>query len=274
MIDLHSHILPGIDDGAGTLDVSLEMARMAVADGVHTMACTPHIYPGMYLNDGPGIARRRDALQAELDHAGIPLQLVVGADVHLVPGLLEGLRTGRVPTLNGSRYLLLEPSHTTPPPRFEAVVGELIAAGYTPLITHPERLTWIAQHHAVFLRLVQQGAWMQITAGALTGDFGPRARYWGERLIGEGHAHVLASDAHSTGRRCPGLSEALHIAQRLLGPAVARRLVLDRPLAVSQDAPPQRFPLPDIFIPPEGSVGRWLARFGLGRHKLPDASPR
>ncbi|MBW8314187.1 MAG: hypothetical protein K0M73_04785 [Hydrogenophaga sp.] len=107
MIDLHSHILPGIDDGAKTLDESLEMARIAVADGIHTMACTPHIYPGMYMNDGPGIECARFRLQAELVGNGIPLRLVVGADVHLVPGLIDGLKSGLVPTLNHSRYFLL-----------------------------------------------------------------------------------------------------------------------------------------------------------------------
>ena len=119
MIDLHSHILPGIDDGAKSLDISLEMARQAVADGIHTMACTPHIYPGLYMNDAQGIAAARDALQRELDSQSIDLRLVTGADVHLVPGLLAGLRDGRVPTLNGSRYLLLEPSHHVAPPQFE-----------------------------------------------------------------------------------------------------------------------------------------------------------
>jgi tyrosine-protein phosphatase YwqE len=174
VIDLHSHILPGIDDGAPTLEVSLEMARIAVADGIHTMACTPHIYPGMYMNDGPGIERARAALQAELDRAGIALRLVTGADVHLVPGLLPQIRAGQVPTLNGSRYLLLEPSHTVAPPRFEDSVFNLVASGYTPVITHPERLTWVEDHYPVFRRLVQQGAWMQVTAGALTGVFGKR----------------------------------------------------------------------------------------------------
>jgi hypothetical protein len=112
MIDLHSHILPGIDDGATSLEMSLDMARMAVADGVHTMACTPHIYPGLYLNDAQGISRARQQLQAALDVYRIALTLVDGADVHLVPGLLEGLRAGAVPTLHGSRYVLLEPSPT------------------------------------------------------------------------------------------------------------------------------------------------------------------
>ncbi|MEP6965411.1 MAG: CpsB/CapC family capsule biosynthesis tyrosine phosphatase, partial [Polaromonas sp.] len=167
MIDLHSHILPGIDDGAKDLDVSLEMARLAVADGIHTMACTPHIYPGLYMNDAQGIADARDALQLELDSHGINLRLVSGADVHLVPDLLSGLRAGHVPTLNSSRYVLLEPSHHVAPPRFEESVFQLVAAGYTPVITHPERLTWIETHYPVFVRMIGQGAWMQVTAGAL-----------------------------------------------------------------------------------------------------------
>ena len=216
MIDLHSHILPGIDDGAKTLEISLEMARMAVADGIHTMACTPHIYPGLYGNDASGIALARDRLQAELDARGIALRLVVGADVHLVPGLLDGLRAGTVPTLHGSRYVLLEPSHHVKPPRFEEAVFELVAAGYTPVITHPERLTWIEEHYDVFLRLVRQGAWMQLTAGALTGLFGARAKYWGEKFLGEGHAHLAghrrafqrASRAQAVGGACRGRTPA------------------------------------------------------------------
>ncbi|MDG5975929.1 phosphotransferase domain-containing protein [Hydrogenophaga taeniospiralis CCUG 15921] len=244
MIDLHCHILPGIDDGAKTLDESLAMARIAVADGIHTLACTPHIYPGLYMNDGPGIAHARARLQAALDQQGIALKLVVGADVHLVPGLIDGLRSGQVPTLNGSRYFLLEPSHTTPPPRLEASVFNLIVAGYTPIITHPERLTWVESHYPVFQRLIAQGAWMQVTAGALTGVFGQRARYWGERFIGEGHTHLLASDAHSTGRRLPRLTEGLEVARRLVGDREASRLVTERPAAVLANLPPPGFGLP------------------------------
>lgn len=245
MIDLHCHLLPGIDDGAKTLDVSLEMAQMAIEDGVTTIACTPHIYPGMYMNDKPGIEAACRALQHELDQRGMPLKLVVGADVHLVPGLIDGLKQGRIPTLNGSRYLLLEPSHTTPPPRFEDSVFNLIAAGYTPVITHPERLTWVENHYDVFLRLIDQGAWMQITAGALTGVFGPRARYWGERFVGEGHTHILASDAHSAGRRNTRLAFALEAATRLVGEQEARRMLIDRPQGILHDEPPHQHALPE-----------------------------
>ena len=264
MIDLHSHILPGIDDGAKTLEVSLEMARMAVADGIHTMACTPHIYPGLYGNDASGIALARDRLQAELDARGIALRLVVGADVHLVPGLLDGLRAGTVPTLHGSRYVLLEPSHHVKPPRFEEAVFELVAAGYTPVITHPERLVWIEDHYDVFLRLIRQGAWMQLTAGALTGLFGARARYWGEKFLGEGHTHLLATDAHSSGRRVPRLSEARAVAERLLGAAEATRLVLERPQAILDDIAPSQVPA----LPQAAPWPGWLQRVVL-RHLKP-----
>lgn len=257
MIDLHSHILPGIDDGAKNLDIALEMAQLAVADGIHTMACTPHIYPGLYINDASGIALARIALQGELDARGIALRLVSGADVHLVPGLLAGLREGRIPTLNGSRYLLLEPSHHLVPPRFEASVFQLVAAGYTPVITHPERLNWIQAHYPVFVRLIRQGAWMQVTAGALTGVFGPRAQYWGEKFIGEGHTHILATDAHSSGRRLPCLSAGLAVAERLLGRAQAARLVTERPQAILDDLAAGTLAPLAACAPRRG----WLARF-------------
>ena len=91
MLDLHCHILPGIDDGSRSLDMSLEMARMAVDDGITMIACTPHIYPGLYMNDTAGITAARDRLQREFDERGIPLKLTTGADVHLVPGLVDHL---------------------------------------------------------------------------------------------------------------------------------------------------------------------------------------
>jgi protein-tyrosine phosphatase len=263
MIDLHSHILPGIDDGSKSLEMSLEMARLAVADGIQVMACTPHIYPGLYLNDAAGITAARDALQAALDEHGIALQLIAGADVHLVPGIVQGLHEGAIPSLHGSRYVLLEPSHHVAPPRFAELVFELVAHGYVPVITHPERLTWIEDHFPTFVELTRQGAWMQITAGALTGLFGPRAQYWGERFIGDGLAHVLATDAHSTGRRVPVLSEGLAVAERLLGHGEAQQLVQGRPAAVMHNLPPsQAAPLPARRSGGSGGSGGrgWLRR--------------
>ncbi|MBG9389046.1 tyrosine-protein phosphatase [Caenimonas aquaedulcis] len=246
MIDLHSHILPAIDDGSRSLEMSLEMARIAVADGIGEMACTPHIYPGLYMNDSAGIAAARDALQAELDERGIALKLTTGADVHLVPGILDGLRAGGIPTLNGTRYVLLEPSHHVAPPNFTQSVFQLVSCGYVPVITHPERLTWIEDSYEVIAQLTTQGAWLQVTAGALTGQFGPRPKYWAERLLGEGLVHVLATDAHASTRRVPVLSEGRAAAEKIVGAQEAALLVEGRPRALMSNTLPSRVaPLPE-----------------------------
>ncbi len=111
MIDLHSHILPGVDDGATDLDVSLDMARMAVDDGISVMACTPHFLPGLYDNHSSDIRERVAALQANLDDHGIDLTLVTGSDAHVRPDFLACARNGEILTLNDSRYVLFEPPH-------------------------------------------------------------------------------------------------------------------------------------------------------------------
>jgi protein-tyrosine phosphatase len=257
MFDLHCHLLPGIDDGSPDLATSLEMARIAHADGIRTVACTPHIYPGMYDNDAPGIRSAIAALQAELDAAGIGLRLVEGADVHLDTDLAGAIRGGRVPTLAGSRYLLLEPPHHVAPPGFEQQVFALMAAGITPVITHPERLSWVEDHYDLFLRLVDRGVWMQITAGALTGRHGRRPKYWGDRFVGEGKAHVLATDAHDTRRRPPLLAEAREAAAALVGAEEADHLVVTRPAGiVRNDAPRDLPPLPARAAPTR-KAGFW-----------------
>lgn len=272
MFDLHYHLLPGIDDGATDLAMSLEMARMSVADGVTTVACTPHIYPGLYDNTRDEIVAAIARLQAELDDAGIPLRLVEGADVHLDPGLLAGIRGGRIPTLAGSRYLLLEPPHHVAPPNFEGVVFELMAAGYVPVITHPERLTWVETHYDLFVRLARRGAWMQVTAGAVTGRFGRRVQYWAERFVDEGHCMILATDAHHPRRRPPLLAEAHEAVAAKVGAEEAGHMVLTRPAGIVADIAPYELPPPleggtstiREAARNSGPLSRMLRKVGIG----------
>ncbi len=263
MLDLHCHILPGIDDGAASLDVSLAMARIAIADGIQSIACTPHIYPGLYENTAPGIRWAMAALQAELDDRHMPLRLLEGADVHLEPGLDKAILSGRVPTLAGSRYLLLEPPHHVQPPRFEESVFALKIAGYVPVITHPERLTWIPDHYAILTRLVKAGAWMQITAGSLTGRFGGLPRHLSERMLDEGLVHIIATDAHNAERRPPLLAEAFEAAAHRVGAEEAGHLVRTRPAGIVANTPPEHLPpLPDSKPPRRRSNKLWQSLFG------------
>ncbi|MBB4004835.1 tyrosine-protein phosphatase [Aurantimonas endophytica] len=240
MIDLHSHILSGVDDGAETLAMSIAMARLAVDDGVTVMACTPHIVPGLYMNHPREIARRVAELSAVLEDEQIPLRLIVGADVHIAPGLLDQLSGNAPPTLNRSRYFLLEPSLDVLPPRFVEFCGGLIAAGFVPIITHPERLAWVAGHYGVIRELAESGILMQLTAGSLTGDFGRSARVLAERMLDEGFCDIIASDAHGVASRRPGLSKARAIVAERLGEQEAENVVLVRPRVILENGVVER----------------------------------
>jgi protein-tyrosine phosphatase len=249
VIDLHSHILPGIDDGAADLSASLAMAIATVADGVTHLACTPHILPGLYHNTGPQIRRATQALQQALDEHSIPLRLVSGADIHILPDFVEGLRSGRLLSLGDSRYVLVEPPHHTAPPRLEEVFFNLIVAGYVPILTHPERLSWIKSHYAIFERLGDAGVWMQVTAGSLSGAFGRNAQYWAERMLEEGRVHILATDCHDTDRRPPNLSTGRDLAAVRVGAIEAHHLVVTRPGGVLLNVAPNDLPIPAAVAP-------------------------
>jgi protein-tyrosine phosphatase len=244
VIDLHCHILPGLDDGASDIGVSLAMARIAVAQGIETIACTPHILPGVYHNSGSSIRPAVAALQERLAGEAIPLRLVTGADVHMCPDFVSGLHSGQLISLADSRYVLVEPPHHTAPPHFESFFFNLVAAGYVPILTHPERLFWVPSHYDSIERLVRAGVWMQVTAGSFAGAFGRNALYWAERMLDEGCVHLIATDAHDTGRRPPDLARGCEIVAKRAGAEEAQRLVLTRPQAVLQDQPPSSVPGP------------------------------
>jgi protein-tyrosine phosphatase len=254
LIDLHSHLLPGIDDGSKDLAMSLAMARMAASDGISTIACTPHILPGVYNNSGPTIRGAVARLAEGIAEADIPISVVAGADVHIAPDLDLQLRNGRVLTLNNSRYFLLEPPHHVLPPRLEDLIFGLQSAGFVPIVTHPERLSWIEGHYDLIGRLVSSSVLMQITAGSLMGRFGQRPRYWAERMLDEGLCHLLATDAHNTEQRPPRMADARDFVAQRLGDDEAINLVLRRPQGILNNLSPAELPpLPQAKAWREGS---------------------
>jgi protein-tyrosine phosphatase len=244
VIDLHSHILPGIDDGATSLEMSLEMARMFAADGVTTVACTPHILPGVFHNTGPHIKELTAWLQQHLDHQGIPLRVVPGCDGHIVPDFVPQLQKGHLLPLGESRYVLVEPPHNKAPPKIAELFFNILTAGYVPILTHPERLAWIASSYHIIEELFEAGVWMQLTASSVAGDFGKTPKYWSDRMLDEGRVHILATDAHNVEHRPPNLSRGRNAAARRIGEEAAHHLVVTRPAGVLSNVSPAALPLP------------------------------
>lgn len=237
MLDLHCHLLPGVDDGSLDIGMSVEMARIAAADGIRIIACTPHVFPPRYMNNRESIKQGVAELSRRLKSEFVDLQLVVGGDVHMLPSVDVAMRDGCLPTLNGSKYFLLEPSHTVCPPNFLATVKGYLSSGFVPVITHPERFRWIDNCYSLVCQAEEAGAAVQVTAGAIEGRFGSTAKSWALRLLLEGRVDVIASDAHDCKHRPPIMSKARDIVAELISPTVARALVFDNPLLILRNQP-------------------------------------
>lgn len=250
MIDLHAHLLPGVDDGARSLDEAISLARLAVEDGTSVVVVTPHAggrdaaAPAARLTAAQ-VQRWTAALQAELDAARLPLRLVPGMEVFVEAALFERLsqsdQTDRLPVLGQSRYVLLElPPHALPP-RLPDLLFHLQAAGYVPLIAHPERNAAMVEQPHLLYEMVARGCLAQVTAMSLTGAFGPRVQAAAELLLEHELVHVIASDAHWFPERPTGLSTAVARAAALIGEEQARAMVTTVPRGVLENQPPESF---------------------------------
>lgn len=236
MIDLHCHILPGVDDGAATLADSVAMARAAVQDGVKGVVATPHGVQWAYAGDETETKRRVDELRAELALSGVELEIFSGLEVYLTPDTPELLERRRVLTLNDSRYLLVELPLQSVPPYAEQTLFQLQVAGIVPVIAHPERNAQIAEDPSFLARLVDRGMLAQVTAGSLTGVFGSATRAVAERMVADAVVHVIASDGHGTRGREPVLSVARRRAAELIGEEAAEAMVVGVPGDILRDA--------------------------------------
>ena len=209
MIDLHCHILPGIDDGPPTMEGSLELARAAVAAGIETTVATPHVTWDHQHNTAASIGEGVQELNAALRAADIPLTVLAGAEIamtrvgDLSQDELEGLRLGDSP------YLLVECPLAAVAAGFGPLLSSLRAAGHEVLLGHPERCPAFQRDPDAYVALAEQGMLGQITAGALVGRFGPPARELGLRLLREGHAQDVSTDAHSAVKRRPSMGAEL-----------------------------------------------------------------
>ncbi len=228
-VDIHCHLLPGLDDGPADWDETLAMAEMAAADGIATIVATPHQL-GSFPGNRPQTVRSETArLQGLLDRHRIPVRVLPGADVRVEPELVAKISGGEVLTLaDRGRHVLLELPHELYLP-LERLLSELKQAGLVGVLSHPERNQGILRRPEIVRRLVRAGCLMQVTAGSLTGLFGPQIRGLAERLVREGLVHFVGSDAHGTHARCPVLRPAFDRAVELAGRAKARELFCTNP---------------------------------------------
>lgn len=239
MIDIHCHVLPEVDDGAGGIDEALAMCRAAGADGVETIIATPHLrrapWPELIRSE---VEERVAGLAAALGADGP--RLVPGGEIAVDGELLDELLSsspGEVVSLAGSRYLLLEFDFWALGPDPAALVYELRIAGWRPIVGHPERIHWLAQDRGLLGAVAAAGGMLQLTGMSVTGDLGRAAQNCAGYLIDEGLAHFVASDGHDTALRPPLLSPAVSAITRVWGEAVARRLTRLNPAAVLADLP-------------------------------------
>ena len=232
MIDLHCHILPGIDDGPSTMVEALAMCRGAVADGIRTIVATPHYNPGCFIWSAAEQQSALTALQNEIDSASLPLTLLAGAEMAFVPDLAALVKNDSHLTINRSNYFLLEFRPQAVPATIEQYLNSMIVSGFVPIIAHPERNPWFTHRHDVLTALVRRGALLQITAASLLGEFGTAVRTFCQQLLRNNLVHIIASDAHNSADRPALLSAAVRCAAEQIGEERATALVSANPLAV------------------------------------------
>ena len=265
MIDLHAHILPQLDDGAESLEKSIEMCWMSYKDGVRTIVATPHILKGIYPNHRSTILDKVRELNDAIRDFGVKssnttrhprfnvnsinsinprgamneFKILPGADVHFSLNMLQLCQNGEIATVNDQgRYLMVEFDFQGIPYRAENVLFEMITSGTIPIITHPERNFEIGQNPKRYGEMIRMGCLGQVTAMSLTGGFGPGVKRTAERLLKNRLVHVIASDTHSVDGRPPILSTAVRAAEKIVGNEEARKMVTEYPRAIIEGRKP------------------------------------
>src|SRR5271156_2781661 len=229
MIDIHHHLLFGLDDGSPDLDTSVAMAQMAADDGITHISCTPHANHRYHFDPAVN-AERLAELRQRLDGR---ITLGLGCDFHLSYDNIEDALKNRTKyTINGKQYLLVEFDDLMIPTSMNDAFYEMMVAGLQPIITHPERNLTIQRHPERMKEWLRQGCLVQVTASSLTGRFGRTAQSLAMQFLERDWVHFLATDAHNLESRPPRLREAYEVVAKRFGKETAERLCVTNPRAV------------------------------------------
>lgn len=234
LIDIHCHLLPGIDDGSSSWEESLEMAQQMVAEGIQTVIVTPHQLGNQSSTTGALVRHRTDQLRQWLAANQVPLEVLPGADVRIDTDMVPRLRSGDCLSLaDQRRHVLLELPHELYQP-LEPVLEQLNRIGMVGILSHPERNRGIMRQPHVVESLVQAGCLMQVTADSYVGDFGEEPAALARHIVGNGWCHFLSTDAHGSRKRRPRLRRAFDLAVEHVGEPLAVAMCCRHPQAVAQ----------------------------------------
>lgn len=262
MIDLHNHMLPGLDDGAADWEECLGMARLAVEDGVLGIVCTPHWIAGVYHNSRSTILECMELCKAKLRDRGIHLDLYPGSELRLDGSLPKKIKSREVLTLNdGGRYVLIELPGLFMAHHVERFLWQLLSQGITPVIGHPERNIHVQQQPEELSRWIKMGALVQVTGASLLGHFGKPARDFTRKLLEHRMVHIVSTDAHDMHDRAPRLSLARRALDEMVGEEDAALLTFVTPRRILQGEPLK----PETPLPFGGRSSFWKKLWGGGR---------
>ena len=234
MIDLHHHCLPDVDDGPREWDEAVAMCRMAAEEGIETIVATPHVLRGRW-RTAP-IAELQARIETLRERVGPSPRLLLGSEYFFAHDVAEVLREGNaIVPLAGSRYVLMELAANNVPPLLEQPLYRLQLEGWFPIIAHPERNVVFQAKPELLPPLIAAGVRFQVTAGSITGQFGPAAQRAATAWIGAGLVHFVATDAHDTSKRAPKARAAIEALRELAGEAVTEALVRRNPAAVIEN---------------------------------------
>lgn len=232
MIDIHCHLIPGIDDGAKTMDEALTLVRLAVDDGVSRIVVTPHLHLGRFDNTLPVIQSAFKELKTEVTKAAIDVQLAYAAEIRLDSEILTLVANNQLPLygrFGDQRFMLLEFPHSHIPAGSDVLIKHLKKHNITPVIAHPERNRDLLKAPHKIKPFVRLGCWFQVTASSITGHFGEDCQTLALSYIEQNIIQIVASDAHNVKRRPPLLSQAKAKVSALFGEEKAQKLFYDNP---------------------------------------------
>jgi protein-tyrosine phosphatase len=250
MVDIHSHVLPGLDDGSRSMEESMQMLALAAEGGTTDIVATPHANP-KYRFDPELMAELLAVLRRALGSAGPRIH--TGCDFHLTfENVNDALARRAHYSINGGRYLLVEFPDLLIYPKTADLFARLLDAGLVPVITHPERNELLRKRLPDLKAWVGMGCLIQVTAASYEGRFGRRAQSFAETLMAENIVHFVASDAHDTKHRPPGMRSAFDLVSKRWGGGRAEALFITNGQAVIDNKP-----LPELVAPPPGPTKPW-----------------